>query len=663
MGRVGRGGGQGSSRRTVDLTGAISIAEKNDLITLVNAITERLHNNISNIFDSPPISPIIGGNENHQWLSLPLLHRKDRSQDKENESPLSSQTGKPSIGDGSKSFHKAHGIIEKEEKEAMTPQLQELKKEAVTFYQKWQTMLLNRLREVAVQEPAAQPPTRGRGRGCRGNARGRGGGRGGKVNPITLTLATGPPRSPPNHVDRELADRYPPMPNPLWKLEHNKRRLLQHTVFLLVLSMQDYTAYSRLLLINLTSSLNLSLETFQQDEVRLARGLAQAALDALPEEPEDQKTEEVKATKKWKISVGNALGSKKPYILAPPLKAVGVGTERGGLGLSSSTAASALGAIGEHGLLTGCLFGMNTQRPMGKIMEGFAREIQDFAFMPLLGNTCIEYMDPAQTLAEHRRLRLVIAISGWITKNCDESQPWRCLGSQAEVYAVRWETAALLNLGTSLQTVIKSISWKNAKEEIFSRTIFTSLIEAVWPVSLLKISKLIDNPWSLGMVRAEKAGIVLADAIMRSKFQGDRPVSLIGYSLAARAIYTCLMVLAERRQFGVIDSVVMMGTPAPSESRVWLTLKSVVAGRLVNVYSEHDYILGFLFRTSNIQFGIAGLQEIQGADGVENHCVKRMESGHLGYQEMVGNILQEIGWEDLNNSACGGAKTKEVDKC
>lgn len=176
-------------------------------------------------------------------------------------------------------------------------------------------------------------------------------------------------------------------------------------------------------------------------------------------------------------------------------------------------------------------------------------------------------------------------------------------------------------------------------------------MESQWPISLLKISKIVDNPWSVGMVRAEKAGAVLADAIMRHKFQGDRPVSLIGYSLAARAIYACLMVLAERRQFGIIDSVVIMGAPVPSESRVWLTLKSVVSGRLVNVYSEHDYLLGFLCRFSNIQFGIAGLQDIQGADGVENYHVGSMPNGHLGYQSRTGRILQDIGWSELNHAA------------
>lgn len=149
------------------------------------------------------------------------------------------------------------------------------------------------------------------------------------------------------------------------------------------------------------------------------------------------------------------------------------------------------------------------------------------------------------------------------------------------------------------------------------------------------------------MVRAEKIGAILADAIMRHKVQGERPVSLVGYSLAARSIYACLMVLAERRHFGLIDSVVMMGAPAPSDSRVWLTLKSVVSGRLINVYSEQDYILGFLYRTSNIQFGIAGLQEVQGADGVQNYRVPRLDQGHLSYRTIVPKILRDVHWEDF----------------
>lgn len=153
------------------------------------------------------------------------------------------------------------------------------------------------------------------------------------------------------------------------------------------------------------------------------------------------------------------------------------------------------------------------------------------------------------------------------------------------------------------------------------------------------------------MVRAEKAGTVLADAVMRHKFQGDRAVSLVGYSLGGRAIYTCLMVLAERRCFGLVESVVIMGAPIPSESRVWITLKSVVSGRLINVYSEHDYLLGFLCRFSNTQFGVAGLQQIHGARGVESHNVGEIPRGHLGYESAAGQILKDIGWDKPGREA------------
>jgi hypothetical protein len=149
------------------------------------------------------------------------------------------------------------------------------------------------------------------------------------------------------------------------------------------------------------------------------------------------------------------------------------------------------------------------------------------------------------------------------------------------------------------------------------------------------------------MVRADKAGMILADAII-NKVQGERGISLIGYSLGARTIYTCLMCLAEKRAFGLIENVVMMGSPAPSDPRVWCTLKSVVAGRLVNVYSENDFILGFLYRTSSVQFGVAGLQRIEETEGIENVDVSDKVSGHLRYQYLVGSILKHIGWEDVD---------------
>lgn len=184
MGRGSRGGNQQPPRRPIDLTGTISVAEKNDLNTLVNAISEKMHRDISNIFDSPPLAPIKGEHGHHHWLSLSLIHCKENR-------PPTSQPHPSGRGDGSKAYKQAHQIVEKEENEAMTPQLGELKKETLIFFRKWQTAVLTRLRDLNVSETAAPPANpRGRGRGFRGGGRGRGG-RGGRNVRGNLTLGTG----------------------------------------------------------------------------------------------------------------------------------------------------------------------------------------------------------------------------------------------------------------------------------------------------------------------------------------------------------------------------------------------------------------------------------------------------------------------------------------
>ncbi|OAA76189.1 DUF726 domain protein [Akanthomyces lecanii RCEF 1005] len=679
MPRGGRGG-NAPPRRMVDLTGIISSTERSDLIILVTAITEKMYRDINGLFDSPPIPYMEGEGRDRNWLALAL--REQQSGDKENAVPPKTFANRP-VGSAVRK-----PSLHEEEDDETTPQLQELRREAVAFFRKWQSSLLQRVKELAVTTVEEDVASRGRGRGSRGAPRGRAerGGRGGRVRggrpngrggiPTTIVPngnssacsahavfepqltcgIIGLPRTPSEHVDPILVRLYPAIPNNLWPLPFERRKLLLHIMLLVVLSLHDYNANARLLLVNLTSSLNLPIKVHNQDEVRIAKGLAAAAIEISPEKAAAQK-EENKLTKRWKFSLGGA--SMGGNGLARALVGVGVGSE--GSGLTTSAAAGLLGIMSENGLLMGSLFGMNPAKPVEKMVEGFLREVQDFSFLSITETGDAGYMDPRQSLPRERRLRIVIALGGFMLKGDAVTTPWSSLGRQAEVYVLQWELAAVASLGNALETVIGSGAWLAAREQIqkdssrfapfqnvaypYGTTVFHCLLNSKWPEPLLKISKIIDNPWSVGMVRAEKVGTILADAIMRHKFHGERAVSLVGYSLAARAIYACLMVLAERRQFGLVDSVVMMGTPAPSDSKVWITLKSVVSGRLINAYTEQDYLLGFLYRTSNTHSGIAGLQEIQGAGGVENHHVKHLPNGHLSYQNLAAQILKDVRWE------------------
>ena len=176
------------------------------------------------------------------------------------------------------------------------------------------------------------------------------------------------------------------------------------------------------------------------------------------------------------------------------------------------------------------------------------------------------------------------------------------------------------------------------------------MMAAMWPLGLLQVSRVVDNPFSIAKSRAEKAGAVLADALI-NRAQGERPVTLLGYSLGARVIYSCLLSLAARRAFGLVENVVLMGAPVPSDAADWRVLRAAVTGRLANVYSANDYVLGFLYRTSSVQLGVAGLQRVDGVPGVENVDVSAAISGHLRYRHLVGRILRTVGFEDLDLEA------------
>jgi len=76
-------------------------------------------------------------------------------------------------------------------------------------------------------------------------------------------------------------------------------------------------------------------------------------------------------------------------------------------------------------------------------------------------------------------------------------------------------------------------------------------------------------------------------------------------------------------------------------------MRSVVSGKLYNVYSNNDYILAFLYRATSIQLGVAGLQAIFDVEGVENLDLSKEVSGHLRYPDLIGKILKRAGFEGI----------------
>lgn len=174
-----------------------------------------------------------------------------------------------------------------------------------------------------------------------------------------------------------------------------------------------------------------------------------------------------------------------------------------------------------------------------------------------------------------------------------------------------------------------------------------ALYAGLWPLGLIKVVSVLDNPFSVALARADKAGKVLAHALIDG-VQGKRPVTLMGYSVGARVIFACLIELAEQHAFGLVESVVLMGAPAPSYNAEWRKIRSVVAARVVNVYSTDDYVLGYLYRSTKFEMGVAGLGEVKNVHGIENFDMSKLINGHDRYRYLAGKILVNIGFGDVN---------------
>ncbi|KAG9840194.1 DUF726-domain-containing protein, partial [Aureobasidium melanogenum] len=596
---------------------------RSDLTLLVANCTETMRKGITDTFDLNQIGKM------EDMMSK--LKVDESAQKSENATDAAATTEKTEE-EKKRAEEKAQREQAEREKELSGPKMQELQKAALQHFDDWRDSVLLRIGEVVNQREEAVSQ---------------------KKEAHAQTSRVPPKKAPePSKYDegvsKALKELCPPTETPLVELEEEHRALILHSVLLLLLSLEHYSAHSRVLLLHLTSSLNLSVSFLADDESKIARGLL-SAVEMKADDETKKKQEDNQSTRKWKVGLASVAGAALIGVtggLAAPLVAAGIGSVMGGLGLGATAAAGYLGTLASSSIIVGGLFGAYGGRMTGQMMDQYAKEVEDFSFVPVR-----TYHKPRKIEKEYRRLRVAIGISGWLTEKDEVVEPWKVIGPEMEAFALRFELQALLNLGNSLTTMIRSAAWGYAKSEIIKRTVFASLTAALWPLGLLKVSRIIDNPFSVAKSRADKAGEVLADALI-NRAQGERPVTLIGYSLGARVIFTCLKSLAARKAFGLVENVVLLGAPTPSTAADWRLIRAVTTGRVVNVHSTSDYILGFLYRSSSIQYGVAGLEPVSYVPGVQNVDVTDLVAGnHTSYRYLCGRILRKIGFEDVDLAA------------
>lgn len=299
------------------------------------------------------------------------------------------------------------------------------------------------------------------------------------------------------------------------------------------------------------------------------------------------------------------------------------------------------------------------------------------------------------------KLNVIICISGWLSSVCDIYKPWNSLivnqnTMSSNIYSLKFDSKTLIDLGQAMESMIVSGSITFTVKQLLKQTILGGVVSGlIWPVAMVQMGTMIDNPWTAGLDKSERAGKVLAREVLLKHIHGKRPVTLVGYSLGARVIYYCLLELwkysfeisskknkessttssflkyksrrgsmtssasistsnqndnseGENPSFlchSIIDSVYMFGTPVDSNPVEWAKVCAMASGRVVNGYCQTDWVLSFLFRASTVCTKIAGLQKVN-VPNIENINLSSIVSGHLEYKDKLEQILEYVGFEN-----------------
>ncbi|CAN1196795.1 Uncharacterized membrane protein F35D11.3 [Linum perenne] len=257
--------------------------------------------------------------------------------------------------------------------------------------------------------------------------------------------------------------------------------------------------------------------------------------------------------------------------------------------------------------------------------------------------------------ANQGRLAVEIFISGYILNESDFVKPWDGIDDNMERYTLRWETKNLMELSSAVEDWLSSkVAMEMMKQGAMLTVLSTLVVALAIPAALLGATELIDTKWAVAISRADKAGQLLAEVLMNG-MHGNRPVTLIGSSLGARAIFKCLQHLAESKgdNAGLVERVVLLGAPIPIQGEKWHIARKMVSGRFVNIYSTSDWTLGVTFRASLVSTGLAGIQPVE-VPGIENIDVTDLIPSHAMYLTKTKEILEQI---DLESCYSVSSKT------
>ncbi|KAI1121442.1 hypothetical protein F5Y10DRAFT_256312 [Nemania abortiva] len=454
-------------------------------------------------------------------------------------------------------------------------------------------------------------------------------------NPSQEASAEPPPPYESHEGDEMPEVRTPSQLPSTDKIDIDIRWTVLCDLFLVLIADGIYDARSRVLLERVGKDLEIPWIDICRFEKRVTDALEmqqQAEQENWNEEEHLENRRKLALRKRYVMmglaTVGGGLVIGLSAGLLAPL--IGAGLAAGfttiGVGGTSSFLAGAGGAaiITSGAAASGSFMG-------GKAASHRTGAVKTFEYRPLNNN---------------KRVNLILTISGWLTSKADDVRlPFSTVDPiMGDLYSILWEPELLTSMGDTIN-ILATEALTQGLQQVLGSTILISLMAALQlPVVLSKLAYLIDNPWAVSLDRAWAAGLILADSLIDRNL-GTRPITLVGYSLGSRVIFSCLLELARKGAHGLVQNAYLFGAPVVVKQEEFVRARAVVAGRFVNGYNRNDWILGYLFRLTNGGIRrVAGLASIDGIPDVENFDCTKLVSGHMEYRTAMPRLLRECGW-------------------
>jgi hypothetical protein len=238
-----------------------------------------------------------------------------------------------------------------------------------------------------------------------------------------------------------------------------------------------------------------------------------------------------------------------------------------------------------------------------------------------------------------------IFINGFTQENEVDFYDWQ-VGQLAfdptnSMYSVNWSSKTNAKLGAAFAGGVGKQSATNMLKAIAASG-SKNAAKKLGPVGIaLMFTDLINNPWHKSMLRAAQAGVMLAEAISRTKGQ---TFNLVGHSLGCRVIFYALEALATKDSKFIGDVIMLGGAVGKDDQKAWNNALLALEGTLYNCHSIQDKVLGNIYRTVNAglshPIGLSPI-EIQHKQLKNVNCDHLVES-HMKWKKHYEEILKMI---------------------